>query len=251
MYPLARPGGHGPPLIAFTGIDGCGKSTQVKMMAERLSAEGWDTVRVWTGGSKTLSRPLVRIGQVLLRAPRRGRDRRFYARDAARQSLSEEFSDYLGSSHRLFRHGVMRRAWTDLALFEHALEIAMAVTPHLRRGRAIVCDRYIYRTVVNLVVLLDLPAARLTRLLRHPALRLIPRPAVYVLLDVPAEVGYARKQDLPSLEYVARRVPIYRQIAAMTGMPVIDATQSPQAIHEQMWDIVSRTLAGYAAGSPL
>jgi thymidylate kinase len=243
-------GSHSPLLIAITGIDGCGKSTQVKMMSERLSAEGWDAVSLWTGGNKTLSRPLVRAGQFLLRAPRRGRDRRFYARDAARQSLSQEFSAYLGSSHRLFRHGLMRRAWTDLSLAEHALEIAVAVTPHLRRGRVVVCDRYIYRTVVNLAVLLDLSEAELTRLLRHPALRLIPHPAVYVLLDIPAEVGYARKQDLPSLEYVARRVPIYRQIAAMTRMPVIDATQSPQYIHERMWDIVSEALAGCNAGSP-
>jgi thymidylate kinase len=238
-------------LICLTGIDGCGKSTQVKMIAERLTAEGWDTVRLWTGGNKTVSRPLVRAGQYLLQAPRRGRDRRFYARDAARQSLSEEFSDYLGSSHRLFRHRLLRRAWTDLALFEHALEISMAVTPHLRGGQAVVCDRYIYRTIVNLAVLLDIPVAGLARLLRHPALRLIPRPSWYILLDAPAEVGYARKQDLPSLNYVERRVPIYRGLAAMTNMPVVDATQSPQAIHEHIWHIVSKGLAGFDVGRPV
>jgi thymidylate kinase len=250
VHPLATAGSYSPLLIAITGIDGCGKSTQVKMMSERLSVEGWDAVPLWTGGKKTLSRPLVRAGQLLLRAPRRGRDRRFYARDVARQSLSQEFSAYLGSSHRLFHHGMLRHAWTDLALVEHALEIAVSVTPHLCRGRAVVCDRYIFRTIVNLAVLLDLPAAELTRLLRHPALRLIPRPAVYVLLDVPAEVGFARKQDLPSLEYVARRVPIYRRIAAMTRMPVIDATQSPQIIHERIWDIVNKAVAGCDAGWP-
>jgi thymidylate kinase len=240
-------GDPGPLLICFTGIDGCGKSTQVMMLVERLAAEGWDTVRLWTGGNKILSRPIVGAGQRLLRAPRRGRDRRYYARDAAGQSLSEEFSGYIDSSHRLFRHGLLRRAWTDLALFEHALEISLAVTPHLRRGQVVVCDRYIYRTIVNLSVLLDVPVAGLARLLRHPALRLIPRPTWYVLLDVPAEVGYARKQDLPSLEYVERRVPVYRELAAMTGMPVVDATQSPQAIHEQIWDIVSKGLAGCGA----
>lgn len=232
------------PLICFTGIDGCGKSTQVKMLTDRLNDEGWEAVRVRTGGDKSLSRPLVRLGQRVLRAPRQGGDRRFYARDAAQQTVSEEFSGYLATSRRIFQSNwLMRRAWTDLSLFEHALEIDRAVWPHLWRRRAVVCDRYIYKSIVNLAVLFDLPLSRLPGLLRHPALRLAPQPTIYFLLDVPASVGFARKIDVPSIEYVERRVPIYRALADLAGMAVVDATQSPEVIHRQVWMMVSKKLA--------
>ena len=51
------------PLFCFTGIDGCGKSTQVRGLAQRLRAAGWPTATVWTGGQKTLTGPLVRLVQ--------------------------------------------------------------------------------------------------------------------------------------------------------------------------------------------
>jgi thymidylate kinase len=239
------------PLICFTGVDGCGKSTQTKRLALRLRQTGWQTKTVWTGGQKTVTGPLVRLGQQYLHAPRRGQDRRFVARDANKQAVDQEFSQYMNASHHLFRqHPGIGRAWIDLSLFEHAVEIDCAVLPHLRMGRAVICDRYIYKSLVNLAVLLDLSPARIRTLLRHPAVRLVPRPTLYFLLDVPAEAAFSRKTDLPSIEYVQRRVPVYRSIAAMTGMPVINATQSPDAIEAQVWDVVSRVLALRKDSSP-
>jgi thymidylate kinase len=238
-----------PPLFCFTGIDGCGKSTQVRRLARRLRAEGRPTATVWTGGRKTVTGPLVRLGQSRLRAPRRGSDRRFAARQGGQPELSHEFSTYLASAHRLFkRHPFLGKAWADLSLIEHSLEIDWAVWPHLLRHRAVICDRYMYRSVINLAVLLDLDESELPRLLRHPALLLVPRPTCYFLLDVPAEVGYQRKIDLPSLEYVARRVPLYRALAAFTGMPVIDAAQDPDIVEEQVWSHVQRVLRNLTTG---
>jgi thymidylate kinase len=207
---------------------------------------------VWTGGQKTITGRLVRIGQHHLRAPRRGQDRRFVAREGGQQAVAQEFSQYMSASHRLFRqHRLVGQAWIDLSLFEHALEIGCKVPPHLVRGRAVVCDRYIYKSVVNLAVLLDLSPSRLERLLHHPAIHLVPRPTLYFLLDLPADVAYTRKVDLPSIEYVERRSPVYRSIAELTGMPVIDATQSVDTVEAQVWEVVSRTLAQRGSSPPL
>jgi thymidylate kinase len=237
------------PLFCFTGIDGCGKSTQVQRLARRLRAAGWPTVTVWTGGQKTVTGALVRLGQRYLHAPRRGADRRFLAPQGDQRALAAEFSQYLTSSHRLFqRHRLLGRSWLDVSIFEHMLEIDLSVLPHLFCKRAVVCDRYLYRSVVNAAVLLDISVSEVPHLLRHPALCLVPRPTIYFLLDMKAEVAYRRKIDLPSVEYVERRVPLYRAIAALTGMTVIDGGQSPDTVEEFVWAHVERALQDLSAG---
>jgi thymidylate kinase len=141
------------------------------------------------------------------------------------------------------KHWVLRRGWTDVSLTEHLIEASLAVQPHLRAGRAVICDRYIFKSVVNLAILLDLPLTELPGLLRHPAVKFVPKPDLYFLMDLPASVAAARKTDLPSLEYVARRVPVYRALAAYADMPVVDATQTPEAIADEIWNHVSPILA--------
>jgi dTMP kinase len=232
-----------PPLICLTGVDGCGKSTQARLLTERLRDAGWDAVTVWTGGRPYVSRPLVRLVKRRLRAPMQQPDGSFEARGAGLEA-SEEFGEYLTKSNAMFRkHWLLRRGWTDVSLFEHMAEANLAVQPHLRAGRAVVCDRYLYKSIVNLAILLDLEVTRLPTLLKHPALWMVPKPDLYFLLDLPAEVAAARKTDLPSIEYVARRVPVYRSLAAYSDMPVVDATQSPADVSDAIWARVSSCIA--------
>lgn len=228
-----------PPLICLTGVDGCGKSTQARILKERMQEAGWETATVWTGGRPYVSRPLVRLVKRRLRAPVQQADGSFEAR-AAGDDPSDAFGEYLSKSNEMFRaYWPLRRGWTDVSLAEHAIEANLAVQPHLRAGRAVICDRYIYKSIVNLAILLDVEMTDLPALLKHPAVRLVPRPDLYFLMDLPAEVAAARKTDLPSIEYVARRVPVYRALAAYAQMPVVDATQTPEIVAEAIWTEVS------------
>ncbi|HEX5164855.1 MAG TPA: hypothetical protein VFV93_05625, partial [Thermomicrobiales bacterium] len=211
-------------------------------LKERMEAAGWETASVWTGGRPYVSRPLVRLVKRRLRAPVQRSDGSFEARTAGSEA-SEAFGEYLSKSNAMFRkHWILRRGWTDVSLIEHLIEATLAVQPHLRAGRAVICDRYVYKSVVNLAILLDLPLTELPGLLRHPAVRLAPKPDLYFLMDLPASVAAERKTDLPSLDYVARRVPVYRALAAYANMPVVDATQPPDAVACDIWEDVSRVL---------
>jgi dTMP kinase len=176
-----------------------------------------------------------------LRAPVQQSDGSFEARSAG-DDPSDAFGEYLSKSNEMFRaYWPLRRGWTDVSLAEHAIEANLAVQPHLRAGRAVICDRYIYKSIVNLAILLDIQMTDLPTLLKHPAVKLVPRPDLYFLMDLPAEVAAARKTDLPSVEYVARRVPVYRALAAYARMPVVDATQPPEVVADAIWaDVTAR-----------
>lgn len=242
-----------PPLICITGIDGCGKSTQASLLRRRLLYEGWDVASIWAGGRKPLTRPVVHAVQRYLRKPHQASDGHFYPRatpDGVAQ-VKEQFAGYVAGANALrTQHPLLVRVWTSLLLYEHALEIALAVRPQLNCGRAVVCDRYLYRSVINLAVMLDMPLSSLPSLLNHPALRLVPAPTLYFLIDVPSDIAYGRKHDLPGDDYGRQRAPLYREVAALAGMPVIDGTGSPEEIHARMWDVVVQTLVANGHHAP-
>ena len=95
--------------ISFEGLDGCGKTTQARLLADRLRADG---------------------AQVVL------------TREPGGTALGEEI-------RALLLHGGEVAPWAEAALYaasrgQHAEEV---VRPALERGAVVVCDRYVDSSV--------------------------------------------------------------------------------------------------------
>jgi thymidylate kinase len=237
--PGRRLGPRRPPLICFTGIDGAGKTTQIELLAERLCAADWETTTVWGGGRRPLTRTLLQIAKWCLGAPT-SHERSPNGVDGAD---ARRFDAYVQASHRLSRRSrLLRQLWIHLTLIEHAIEADLIVLPRLLRGTAVVCDRYLFRSVVSLAVMLDLSEVELRRLTRHPAHALAVRPALTVLLDLPASVAYGRRHDLQSVEFLERRASVYRALAEMGDVRLFDATLPADILANEIWSTVQVTL---------
>lgn len=232
-------------IICFTGIDGSGKTLQARLLVERLNAAGYPASYAWTGGRAYLSRPLIWLGKGLLRAPRVGAsaERADGAdRAAGRTRRATGYEAYLGSTKRLFRRPWVRALWRQVTLAEHTAEILAAVLPPLARGRIVVCDRYIYDSLIGIAVLAGLGPAEIPAAMAVPPLYRVPRPALWFLLDLPAEAAFARRDDVVDVAFLERRAPLYRAAAAVLDARVLDATATPEAIAAEVWRAVSRRL---------
>ncbi|HEY7179566.1 MAG TPA: dTMP kinase [Gaiella sp.] len=95
--------------VSFEGLDGCGKTTQARLLAEALAGEGVDVV---------------------------------LTREPGGTPLGEQVRD-------LVLHGDHVAPWAEVALYaaSRAQHVADVIRPALERGATVVCDRYLDTSV--------------------------------------------------------------------------------------------------------
>jgi dTMP kinase len=230
-------------IICITGIDGSGKTLQARGLVARLNAAGYPASYAWAGGRAYLSRPLIWLAKRLLGAPRptgRGEGQA----PGATAATSASYRAYLGATGRLLRHGWLRALWRQVTLIEHSAEILAVVLPRLLRGRIVVCDRYIYDSLIGIAVLAGLQPTDLPAAMRLEPFYPVPRPALWLLIDLPAQVAFSRRADVVDVEFLERRVPLYRAAAAALGASVVDGDAPPQLVAADVWRLVQPALHG-------
>lgn len=202
-------GGLGP-YVALDGPDGCGKSSQAKMLVDWLTAEGADVVHVREPGSTPVGEAL----RELLLAPDTGE----------------------------------LQAITEALLFSAARAELMhrVIAPARARGAIVVSERCYLSTAVYQVVSSEhsdpgvLDAAWFEDLTRRVHGGFLPD-AIYVL-DVPAEVSMRRRGNRVDDRIEARGEQYHRRVrdgyllcaAQDPRAEVIDANQSFDVVQEHL-----------------
>jgi dTMP kinase len=141
--------------VTFEGLDGCGKTTQARLLVERLEAEGLDVV---------------------------------FTREPGGTPLGEEIRE-------LVLHGDHVAPWAEAALYvaARAQHVDQVIRPALERGATVVCDRYLDTSVayqgagrgLGIDTMLDLNILAVGGLL----------PDRTVLVDIDIETALARVGD--------------------------------------------------------
>jgi dTMP kinase len=210
-------------LLVLTGMDGAGKTLQARRLVGYLEGRGVAAEYLWCRGRNLLSLPFIVLGRRLHRAPKthldlRGDDDR--RREAAYQRKKKS----------LLRSPLIRGAWTCAVLTERLIELSFRVRSARRRAEVVVCDRYLFDSLVDLATDLGEPAEVAARRLTRWYCRLLPKPDTVALLDLDPETAFARKSDIPSVSYLAARRALYRRFAQAGGWTLIDAADHPEAV---------------------
>jgi dTMP kinase len=186
--------------VSFEGVDGSGKSTQARLLAERLDGEGREVV---------------------------------LTREPGGTAAGERIRD-------LLLHGEELAPWTEASLFAAARAqlVDEVIRPALARGADVVCDRYLDSSLAYQGVARGLGVERVLELNVLATGGLLPDRTF--LLALPAAVAAARRSDEPDrieregaafAEEVDRA---YREIARVFAerVTVVDGGANPEDIAE-------------------
>jgi thymidylate kinase len=201
-------------LVALSGIDGAGKSSQARWLADSLTALGADVEVVWNDllGNRALDLLATPPKALLRLAGRRGE------RMARYDDAPPRPDDPTASAAR----GI----WSTVVTLASAVEQRMMATRSVGRGRVIVFDRSPLDLAVRMQVLYRANVEMQRRLVQLAA----PRPDLAFLLDIPAEVSLARKSDIWSPSQLVEQTTLYRSLAPRFGVRRLDGQRPPDEI---------------------
>lgn len=196
--------------ITFEGVDGCGKTTQVRLLAEMLEARGVRTRVTREPGGARISE---QIRALVLDTRSAGMD-----------------------------------SWTEALLYvaARAQFVAEVVRPALAGGETVICDRYADSTLAYQGYGRGLDLATLA-LLNEVATRGV-TPDLTFLIDVPVRDGLRRRHahgdlnrlDLAGDDFHVRVAAGYHALAATGGRwRVIDGMRDIPTVAAHIWAIVA------------
>ena len=198
------------PVISLSGLDGSGKSSQAQALRDALLQLGYDVAVKWTRISYNPSLDVIAapVKRVLRRGGGEGGDGG--GERAAARALRE-------------RNPLVRQVWVSIVAAGIGRLQRRATRPHVRRGRAVVCDRY---TLDSIVQLRHTYGERRRFGFQIALIRLLsPGPRLAFLLEVPPETALARKAEDYGAEELAAQARLYREVAEELGAIRLDGTR--------------------------
>ena len=196
--------------ITFEGGEGCGKSTQARLLLRKLEQQGIPTILTHEPGGTALGNEI----RILLKR----------------------------------KHGSSISPQAELFLFaaSRVQLVAQLIRPALQEGKVVICDRFTYSTIVyqGYGRGLDLATVSVVNTMATGNLN----PDLTILLDMPSEQGLERRRrskdrfELEDLSFHHRVREGYLKMA--TAEPdrwlLIDASLAKAKIAEIIWDKVRK-----------
>ena len=224
--------------ICFIGIDGSGKTSLAKGLVKSTPRLGIKSkyVRCRFESFKLLWVFIEMVKKLLAISGKKKTDNSPEGTRTRRQ---------------LFKNSFFSRVYESLVLFDYFWQILFKVRLPLVLGRSLICDRYIYDTVVDLVVDFGSHETE-TRKLTRTFLSIAPKPDLVFLVDSPVEAAYERnllKSDGIQLDYISERRDVYLSLGKRHEITVLNGTHNLEELKNSVWNEVTNLVGRGNPGS--
>ncbi|MDH3246127.1 MAG: thymidylate kinase [Saprospiraceae bacterium] len=184
-------------LIAFSGVDGAGKTTQIELLVEHLISKGIKSKVIWSRGGYT---PLFNWMKNVA---------------GVSKSSSKDEDQYQSLRNRSLNNRSIRTLWLFIAMVDLFFLYALEFRWHLFRGKWVIADRYLLDTEIDFD--LNFAQEKFDKWLLWKITKwLSPKPNKHFLLLIPVEESQRRSrlknEPFPnSYQILSYRLEIYQR----------------------------------------
>lgn len=205
-----------PQIVAFSGLDGAGKSTQVRMLASALGALGYRVSIEWSPilGNRSISL-LSAAAWGFLRLTRSPEGR------AGRSLVA-------GTRSTSYRRRALKQLWTAYVASVNSLALRRASLVSRGREHIVIYDRFVLDSVVRVRFLYG--GREPFRAQRAILDAVAPTPTAAFWLDVPPERAYARKPEHWNVADLTAQHAFYEAEHLKLGVERLDGERPAQEL---------------------
>jgi thymidylate kinase len=232
---LPRP--HRGAVVALSGLDGAGKSSQAIALRDTLERLGYDATVVrtrisWDDALWKMARPLKRLlappltllAALLPVPPARERPVARERQDGEGETTASQTLPAQDAVTRVREASpLLTDLWTLVITIANASSQWKLMHRHLLRGGVVICDRYTLDSIVELRYTYG--RERSLRATRAALSRLYPRPLRAYLLDVRPQTALERKGEW-GIEWLAAHRDLYLEERGRLGVRLLDGEQT-------------------------
>lgn len=211
-------------IITFYGIDGSGKSTQAEKFCNELTRRKYRVKYIWARRVPVFTRVPIKIIKKYLLSEIGNSDGENYLSIATNRKVILE---------RKWR----RFVWTRILLLEYLIITRWKFIFYFRNVDFVVVDRYLIDALVDFATIAPDPRKEILSLLQSTISKLFPLTSLNYLIDIPPEIGWKRKSDGTSLEYLIDRRCLY--VEALKHHPDAYIVDGIKSIDEIANDVIN------------
>ena len=205
-------------IVAIEGVDGCGKTTQAKMLVDRLRKEGYKAMHV---------QPVFILLNVLTRSKGNG-----VSLISPRKARTSQRSDPDNHGKRFFSKNI----FMSLLGYPYALATYIFMKLHWR-NKIVICDRYFYQ------FFFDLLGNRSEKIAKF-----FPKPDITFFLDGDLDLFYSRMDSSfdasVGRDYYTEVLNLYRRISPKYSFIRVDANLNKEAINDVIFMHLIKDMKG-------
>lgn len=192
-------------LVALSGVDGSGKTTQAQLLNNYLKKKGKKTIT-------------IKVFDYLLLTPV--------------ISLSRKITGNKRTGPVKKNRKAILKLWFIPAFGDFWLNYLLRIYPKLYKYDFVISDRYFPDLVINLLYYGYMPQALL------PLIKYLPKATKNVLLSLPAKVAWSRSRDFTQ-SYYSKQGGLYQKVSEVNLLYNLEATKTKKEVFSNLVNYIN------------
>jgi dTMP kinase len=204
-------------VIIISGIDGSGKTTQIKLLERCLKHKGFKVKGIWFRWVAFISYPILALCRILGYTTWRVVER----------------SGVRYVERRFYLNKTLARLWPWFYAVDVLIHAIFKIFIWIPLGYIILIDRFIPDILIDLMY--ETKDCRIPRRLAGRLLiSLIPKGSKLIIIDVNENTAYNRKHDIPNIHYLKERRRLYLYIAKTLNISIINGEKDILEVYKNI-----------------